>query len=240
MALAEGEFIAFLDADDRWKSSHLERAIQALKNSGADLAYSTVELFDDESTRPIGTWGPSEHDRHCFPESLFLRNFIQPSATVIRREVVQVVGGFDTVDRAGVNDLDYWLRSVEAGKRFAYVDEITCGYRKNHNEAMTAKVARISEGVARVLDFHRKRVPGPKKGRRRRVARHFARAAWHHLAPQQDTSAEPAHAPALLARAWCIRPERLDYLAMATFAQAIVVTGTVDQFRPFWRRRLAA
>jgi glycosyltransferase involved in cell wall biosynthesis len=239
MGLAHGEYIAFLDADDRWKPNHLQLAIQALQTSGAQLAYSTVELFDDISGGSFGTWGPTDHDLAVFPESLFLRNFIQPSATVVRQEVLRAVGGFCTVDRAGVNDLDYWLRSIEAGQRFVYVDQITCLYRKNHTEAMTAKVARISEGVARVLHSHMFTVPGG-RGRRRRVAKHYARAAWHHLAPVQDASAEPANAPRLLARAWRLRPDRIDYLAMATLAQAIVSTGMVEQFRPFWRKRLAA
>jgi len=239
LGMARGEYIAFLDADDRWRPRHLELAISALKRSGAHLAYSTVALFDDISGQVFGSWGPSDHDLAVFPESLFLRNFIQPSATVVRNEVVRALGGFCTVDRAGVNDLDYWLRSIEAGKQFVYVDEVTCLYRKNHNEAMTAKVARISEGVARVLHSHMFRVPGG-RGRRRRVAKHYARAAWNHLSLEQDPSAEPANAPRLLANAWRLRPDRVDYLAMATFAQAIVSAGLVERFRPMWKKRLAA
>ena len=43
---ASGELLAFLDSDDEWKSSHLERSARLLKDSAADLVFGSFYLHD--------------------------------------------------------------------------------------------------------------------------------------------------------------------------------------------------
>jgi GT2 family glycosyltransferase len=73
-----------------------------------------------------------------FPLSLAMRNAMNPSALLVPKALVDGVGGFDE-DRAlqHTEDWDLWLRLVEAGAEFVFVNEMT-GYYRQHAGAGTA------------------------------------------------------------------------------------------------------
>lgn len=45
---AKGEYIAFLDADDLWKSNKLETQLGFMKSEKCDVCYSSYELIDEQ------------------------------------------------------------------------------------------------------------------------------------------------------------------------------------------------
>ena len=151
---AQGEYIAFLDHDDLWKEKHLEAAVSKLESESADLAYCTVQMFEDGTNKILNLWGPEKKEIENFPTSLFAKNYIQPSAVVMRKSIFEKIGGFDPNLRK-VEDLDYWLRAVAAGYKFVWIPEINCWYRKKNKSAMTADIPKILEGHALVLRKHR-------------------------------------------------------------------------------------
>lgn len=215
-AKAQGEYIAILDADDRWTSDHLEAAVRALKASGKDIAFSTSLMFEDQTEVLLGTWGPSASDLADFAQSLFGRNFVTPSATVFRRQVVADVGPWDTFQWG--EDISYWLRSVAAGKRFQFVGGCHCHYRKNHVGAMTQTLSAMLEGVAEVTKRFMD-LPGtrPSTCREYQSNSYELAARFHATAdPLRDPSADRTRAPLLLVKAWQLRPKRVGYLWRAT------------------------
>ncbi len=153
MARAQGKYLAFLDHDDLWKPDHLERLVTRLEATGADFAYAPAEFFHSETRAVLGFHGPRPVELDSFPHSLFDRCYIPVAGAVLRREAAQRVGGFDPHCHQA-EDLDYWLRCVEAGLRFEYIPEITNGYRQRNPKATTADKAGILEGHARVLRKH--------------------------------------------------------------------------------------
>lgn len=213
---AAGEFVALLDSDDRWTLDHLETSVNALKSSGKDLAYSTVMFIADQTEMPLGTWGPNEYDLKEFPQSILGRNFITPSSTVMRRQVLADVGPWNT-KMIYCEDYEYWLRCIRAGKQFQWVGGCHCLYRKNHAGATTQKLCGTLEEVAdvtvRFLDL-----PGVRKKRSQRIAsKAYVHAAEFHRSsdPAKDPSADYRHAATLLTKAWQLRPSHLDYPFMA-------------------------
>ena len=183
ISLAKGKYIALLDHDDIWQPHHLSVMIQALENRQADLAYAQAAFFESCSEwghRELGVCGPNSEDLQAFPASLLRKNFIPVCSVVMRKAVWETLGGFDT-NLKRVEDLDFWLRAVEAGFTFAYVPQIVGGYRQNNAAAMTSNKAEILEWHAKVLRKHQamKAVPAPL--RNRVLARaHFgvARRSW--------------------------------------------------------------
>lgn len=221
IAQARGEFVAFLDADDLWRESHLEAAVTALERESADVAFSTALMFEDGTGHLIGLWGPTRERLLAtprvlrkFPNWFFHRNFLIPSATVIRRTVLDAVGCFDTDSRLTfVEDLDYWLRCVKAGLKFHHVPGCHCLYRKGESGAATSNMPMILGRQAFVLTKHLDLEAVPRRLRRRQAAYFHAAAAIFHVDRDPRVAAEHLY------RGWRIRPERLDLLLLSAWTR---------------------
>jgi len=221
MRLARGEFVAWLDADDRWLPGHLSTSLARLRSSGAEIAYSTVVMMADGSDVPLGLWGPTPAELAAFPQSLFDRSFVVPSATVMRRRVLEAVGSWNESPAVMFcEDFEYWLRGAAEGRSFVHVEGIHCLYRKNHIGAATRKLSMILTRVAQTAErFLSTDIPGVARRRRRRqVAALFALAARLHADPrhrEHDPSADPRQAAWLAYRGWQLSPRRLRRLLTA-------------------------
>lgn len=121
-----GDVIALLDADDHWDPRHLEVLSGLLhRHPGAAVAFGRARLYGDLDMLT----------RICIPEDTtcdaFLAsarvNLAQPSASLIRREAFDGVGGFDA-DYRYAEDFDFWLRLAQL---FPFVNtyEVTSFYR---------------------------------------------------------------------------------------------------------------
>ncbi|HMO86785.1 MAG TPA: glycosyltransferase family 2 protein [Lacipirellulaceae bacterium] len=215
-AQAAGQYVALLDGDDRWLPDHLASAVEELQSSAADIVYSTVVMVEDQTGLVLGIWGPDANEIAAFPHGLYRRNFVTPSASVMRRQVLADVGPWNT-SCLYCEDLDFWLRCVAAGKTFRLVGGTHCLYRKNHAGATTQKMCGTSEECAVIAAAHLG-LPGLRQRCcRRSVAKSFARAAGQHARskPKWDPSADASRAPALMLQAWKLRPKRVSYLLLA-------------------------
>lgn len=149
-----GEFVAFLDPDDSWMPHHLEQALTAL-STGADVVCAPVLSYRDEPGR---SWTHQAYfepwKRDHFPLSLAVYNFILPSAVVVRRSHVLDAGCFDTApDLQHIEDYDLWIRLVETGSRFVFLDRISVRYRK-HGGGATAQEAKFVALHERLYQKH--------------------------------------------------------------------------------------
>jgi glycosyltransferase involved in cell wall biosynthesis len=120
---AHGEFLAFLDSDDIFLPEKLERQVETLRRTGAEVTYTWVEEFFDPrhglADLPPKMWPDLELPRDAF-EVLALRgNTVCTSGLVISRAVYEAIGGFDEADDMRVGqDYDFLLRIA---KRFPIV-----------------------------------------------------------------------------------------------------------------------
>lgn len=175
-----GEFIAMLDADDRWSPEHLETALSVASRAGADLVFSAAAKHDERSGELVGYMRGSPEELADLPAALFQRCFLVPSGVLVRRQALFDVGLLDPAIRY-CSDLDLWLRMLRAGKRFEYTGKVSCDYRQ-HSGAITA--TRVTEMlVYRAFVYERCRdwdaVPEAIRRRRRGLA--WFRAALHTL-----------------------------------------------------------
>jgi glycosyltransferase involved in cell wall biosynthesis len=123
---ANGELIAWLDADDYWEPNHIEVVTGLLaRYSEAAVAFSAVRFV---GRLKEGVW---RHRGSGAPENMFwscLNRTIVPAMSVVtRRSVLRAAGGFDPTIRVAP-DFDLWLR-LSRHHLFVNTPEVTSNYR---------------------------------------------------------------------------------------------------------------
>src|SRR5215213_523896 len=126
---ARGEYVAFLDADDRWFPNFLEEQIKFLKSANADFVYSDA-LLSGQSPLAGRTFMQVQPSRGpVTTESLLaVKVTVLTSAVLTRRKPILEVGLFDEGIKRG-HDFDLWFRLAKAGARFAYQSKVLAEHR---------------------------------------------------------------------------------------------------------------
>lgn len=156
---AKGELLLFLDPDDVLQQNCLKALASRFQNPEVDVACANCHVFSGEQAPeqmpdfPSKVFGPL--DLEFFPASLAVRNFVQPSATIIRKSLFDKLGGFDIArELQHVEDWDLVIRAVSAGSRFLFVEEPFCFYRK-HAGGATANTIAMAERAIALKQKHR-------------------------------------------------------------------------------------
>jgi glycosyltransferase involved in cell wall biosynthesis/tetratricopeptide (TPR) repeat protein len=125
LALARGEYVAYLDDDDWWEIDHLETVVGALEQSGDAVAYADSRYVREEKRGDgyalTGTADipPQDFDR----DRLLIGNYLPILAVVHRRSCLDEAGAFDE-DLGTHEDWDLWLR-LSRRHRFRHVPKVT-------------------------------------------------------------------------------------------------------------------
>lgn len=127
LAAARGEWIAFLDADDYWAPNCLESLLEAALQHGADLAYCGWQNVGAVPAGSVPYVPPAYEEMDATAE--FLRDCPWPiHAALVRRSVVQSIGGFSTRRFASM-DYDFWLRVYAHTQNIRRVPAVLAFYR---------------------------------------------------------------------------------------------------------------
>ncbi|HEY8028044.1 MAG TPA: glycosyltransferase family 2 protein [Gaiellaceae bacterium] len=130
-ALAQGEILGWLNADDAYAPQAVERGVAAIRDSGAALVYADVTRVNDGGIDPRRIRSRATFDLWT---ELNLGCGIYSPAVFFTREALEAAGGIDEGLHLTM-DYDLWLR---IGKRFPveHVDEVWATQRI-HPEAKT-------------------------------------------------------------------------------------------------------
>ena len=119
-AMATGDYLAFLDADDLWPDDRTEVLLGALLGDHAlDCATGAMQQFRADGSRS--------------GEFIYLGSPVAtrlPSAALIRRKSFERIGEFDARLRVG-ETIEWWSRAMDAGFRCVPV-EATVLLRRVH------------------------------------------------------------------------------------------------------------
>jgi len=157
IASARGEYLAFLDSDDRWAPTKLQSQISVLeRDSALVMCYTDAEFFDEKG-RVLGKQSENLRLRkgRVF-KHLLLVNFVPFSSVVARKSAVLEVGGFEQwLTRS--EDWNLWLKLSTRGE-IGLIPASLCQIRY-HSSTLTAdKMALFSDAI-RMLDDIERRFP---------------------------------------------------------------------------------
>jgi glycosyltransferase involved in cell wall biosynthesis len=231
IALARGNFIALLDADDIWLPDHLASSVAAIEEENGDIAFSTSILFESSSGKQYGYWGPAPGPITDVQAELARNSVITPSATLLRRDLFDRIGGFDEDPTiSSVQDYDFWLRAAIHGAKFVHVNGHHCLYRKGHDEAATKQLETLNYKIARVLDRHIAQLHDlDDRQRDRLLARRLLIAGIHNIRSNTDFAREALH------RAWKLERSRPLYALAYMASYSPKTLYTIRQLASPWR-----
>lgn len=145
---AQSRYVAFLDHDDEWLPTKLERQLEALaEHPGASFCYTDFEwvLFDgscqDSDTGDVTYAG------------LLSSQTVLLTSVVMSRDAYFTVGGMSSLLTWG-QDFDFFLRCLDGGPAPVYVPQVLARYHlhgANHSRNYRGS---LSHRVA-VLELHR-------------------------------------------------------------------------------------
>ncbi|HVK12206.1 MAG TPA: glycosyltransferase [Gemmataceae bacterium] len=137
---ARGAFVAFLDGDDEWLPTKLERQLPLFAGPAVGVVFTRRTTMDAAGVdQPVAD---QPGFRGLVYDEFLKRNPVCFSSAVVRREVFDAVGMFDPTLPLAI-DYDLWLR-VARHYAFDYVDEPLVRYRSGHGSLSGRLVERLT------------------------------------------------------------------------------------------------
>ncbi|MEA5567050.1 glycosyltransferase family 2 protein [Anabaena sp. UHCC 0399] len=129
---AQGEYIAFVDADDLWDATKLEKQVSFLDNNPTiGLVHSWMAVIDEQG-KPTGRIMASDTEGSAWKQ-LVEKNTVACSSVMVRRLCFQTVEGFSPRQNeypVDVEDWEMWIR-IAAHYPFAVIKEPLIFYRQH-------------------------------------------------------------------------------------------------------------
>lgn len=127
--LAVGEYICYLDDDNAYRIDHLAILLKEIENSEFDIVYGERWMIDDVGLGQDGEKMESTIGvTNDFVSGILMRtNFIDTSDTLIKRDVLFTLGGWDERYKKYL-DWNLWVRADKYGFKFKHVPTVITDY----------------------------------------------------------------------------------------------------------------
>lgn len=163
---SNGQYLVFLDADDRLLPHMVERLVGILETEReAEVGCGGWYVTDSEFNR-IGESRVDPPRGRLFEAMIRDGGYLVTGGTMLRRSIIEVAGAFDT-SLPNFEDWEFWVRLAYYG-RFAFVSEPLMEYRQlptSRSRAFSNFSASTAAVSAKIYTFLREHGESPELGR---------------------------------------------------------------------------
>lgn len=140
---AKGRWIAFLDSDDIWEPTKLEKQVRFMEENGYAFSYTGYQEIDSNS-KPTGVFisGP----KHVTKQGMY--NFCWPGCLTVMYDALKI-GLIQIKDIKKNNDYAMWLKVCKKADCYL-LDECLAKYRRGRAGSVS------SHGIMTMIGWHYK------------------------------------------------------------------------------------
>lgn len=136
---ATGRYIAYLDADDIWKTTKLEKQVKFMKAHNCGFSCASYEVIDDEG-RALNK------EVHMLPSvdyvGFLTNNLLQTVGIMVDTSIIDKKY-LVMPDIRRRQDAATWLQVLKAGYKCYGIDEVLAEYRRAENSLSSNKVKAV-------------------------------------------------------------------------------------------------
>lgn len=150
MAMARGEYIAFLDSDNKWFPNRLSLGVAVLDQMpNVAVAYGDIVIIDEHGNET----SRDNMRRHSgrVVDRLLMDNFVSMNTTLTRKIAIDTIGNVNASIRRA-DDYDLWLR-LSGQFNFHYIPEFMAYYRVMDDQISSNKDGRFISNEAIIRNF---------------------------------------------------------------------------------------
>jgi hypothetical protein len=148
--LAQGEFLGFLDSDDKYLPDALESHLKIFNQNGKiGMAVGGYQYVDAQG-QLTGERQPWTEGRELDLPGWLFNCFATPGSILVRKAWFERTGGFDSNCEIA-EDWDFFLQLAQKGCPMAWTPQAVCQYRQHPGNSIRA-LAKHRDGSLRAMD----------------------------------------------------------------------------------------
>lgn len=136
---SRGNYIAFLDDDDEWEKTKLEKQNKIMhQNVEIGLCYTGKKIINEDFNLEYISYSSKL-------KNIYIENFIGTTSSVlIRKNILEKSGKFD-VKLPALQDYDLWIRILEYTKSYELKEPLIKYYIASNNSQISNSISKFEE-----------------------------------------------------------------------------------------------
>ncbi len=146
---AKGKYVAFLDSDDEWVESKLQGQVAFLEKN-PEIALLCGRTYRSDNIKKVNSSISQSIVGDLFP-TLFMHSFVSTPTVIVKKEVLDEVGGFDT-NYKSAEDFDLWLK-ITKNYKCAFLPDLVAIVNRGKDNLSTDKITLHLHALT-ILEIH--------------------------------------------------------------------------------------